>query len=278
MLPTCLAFAGVAGFCLWALAGWWFVTAIFSVAQTVWKLRVPFTLGWWGAVFPTGTFATAALAVARVLHSPALKAVGAATVCFQLLIWLFLVAMTVSRGWRNELFHAPCLSTPLPAAEEESLPPEAIALEAKLSRPPNPDFLAALAPLLREELASSLRSHAATNRTYTSRLQGTAAGALRARSVMHVPSHLVRDASLLQAAANTQRAASARALPPAASLLLAGGAAHMHMASQPRELNEHDWNVAAAAAAAHSPFAAVARRAAAAANDTQQAWNNTDNA
>jgi tellurite resistance protein TehA-like permease len=51
-----MAAAGVFGLCLWAYSGWWLVLAVSSVRQTL-RQGIPFTLGWWGAVFPLGTFA-----------------------------------------------------------------------------------------------------------------------------------------------------------------------------------------------------------------------------
>jgi tellurite resistance protein TehA-like permease len=51
-----MAGAGVLGLCLWAYSGWWLVLAVSSVCQTL-RQGIPFTLGWWGAVFPLGTFA-----------------------------------------------------------------------------------------------------------------------------------------------------------------------------------------------------------------------------
>lgn len=232
--------------------------AVFSVAQTVWRLRIPWNLGWWGAVFPTGTFATTALAVAHVLHSPVLTAVGAATCCVQLLVWLFMASMTIIRGSQNELFHPPCLSTPLPAVELHSLPPEAIALEAKLSRPPNADLLAARAPLLREGLAAALQHGSANGAAATATTAAATPGALRAHHSVHVPAHIARSASIMRVAANTQRAATACNLPPAASLLRGSGAAlNLHAAGQPQGASHngdlHDASPFAAgrAAAAH---------------------------
>lgn len=58
VLPACMASAGVLALCLWAYSGWWLVLAVSSVGQTL-RQGIPFTLGWWGAVFPIGTFAGA---------------------------------------------------------------------------------------------------------------------------------------------------------------------------------------------------------------------------
>lgn len=55
VLPTCMAAAGVVGLFLWSYAGWWLLLAVCSMGQTL-RQGIPFTLGWWGAVAPLGSF------------------------------------------------------------------------------------------------------------------------------------------------------------------------------------------------------------------------------
>lgn len=56
VLPAGMAAAGVLALCLWAYSGWWLILAVASLGSTI-RQGIPFTIGWWGAVFPLGTFA-----------------------------------------------------------------------------------------------------------------------------------------------------------------------------------------------------------------------------
>lgn len=136
VLPTCLAAAGVAGLCLWAYAGWWLVLAVSSVGQTL-RQGIPFTLGWWGAIFPLGTYAGTTIALGNVFQSPALKVMGAVVCCCQTAVWLFVAGMTAYHGWAGQLFHPPCLSLPQAALlnEADELPAAAVLLEHRLEQP-----------------------------------------------------------------------------------------------------------------------------------------------
>uniref|UniRef100_A0A383VX02 C4-dicarboxylate transporter/malic acid transport protein n=1 Tax=Tetradesmus obliquus TaxID=3088 RepID=A0A383VX02_TETOB len=134
VLPACMASAGVLALCLWAYSGWWLVLAVSSMGQTL-RQGIPFTLGWWGAVFPIGTFAGTTLALGHTFHSFAFTVAGAAFSCCQVAVWLFVASRTLYQGWAGDLFHPPCLSPPALLAEHLAAPSAMMRLEKRLSLP-----------------------------------------------------------------------------------------------------------------------------------------------
>ncbi|KAL4434057.1 hypothetical protein ABPG75_000498 [Micractinium tetrahymenae] len=61
---------------LWGAAAWWVLMAAAACALN-WR-SIPFSLGWWGAVFPFGTFTGATLQLAAKLGSQPFRGLGAA--------------------------------------------------------------------------------------------------------------------------------------------------------------------------------------------------------
>ncbi|WIA33879.1 hypothetical protein OEZ86_006979 [Tetradesmus obliquus] len=115
-------------------ACWWLVLAVSSVGQTL-RQGIPFTLGWWGAVFPIRTFAGTTLALGHTFHSFAFTVAGAAFSCCQVAVWLFVDSRTLYQGWAGDLFHPPCLSPPALLAEHLAAPSAIMRLEKRLSLP-----------------------------------------------------------------------------------------------------------------------------------------------
>jgi hypothetical protein len=85
--------------------------AVSAVGETLRRTRVPFNLGIWGSIFPLGVWAACACVLAKVAHSRAFAAIGAAAVVVHVLFWLVVVVLTAQRAYRGELFHAPCLQS-----------------------------------------------------------------------------------------------------------------------------------------------------------------------
>ncbi|WIA13733.1 hypothetical protein OEZ85_007284 [Tetradesmus obliquus] len=162
VLPACMASAGVLALCLWAYSGWWLVLAVSSVGQTL-RQGIPFTLGWWGAVFPIGTFAGTTLALGHTFHSFALTVAGAVFSCCQVAVWLFVATRTVYQGWAGDLFHPPCLSPPRLLSEilAAPVPSAVVKLEQRLSTPPSALPTAATIASIRRRLESYARTEAA---------------------------------------------------------------------------------------------------------------------
>lgn len=69
----------VAALVLWGFGLVWLFVAIVSLIRCK---RFPFTIGWWGSVFPLGVYANATVLLSRTMPSKFFKIVG--TVCRKL--------------------------------------------------------------------------------------------------------------------------------------------------------------------------------------------------
>ncbi|KAJ1763635.1 Plasma membrane sulfite pump involved in sulfite metabolism [Coemansia sp. RSA 2167] len=91
------------GFLFWSLAVWWLAHAIYSVLYTRFHGPVPFNLGWWTLIFPTGSFISSSTKLwyltgytfFRVLVS--IMSVGVIT------LWIFVTLNTIRYAWTGEL-------------------------------------------------------------------------------------------------------------------------------------------------------------------------------
>jgi len=119
-----VCFAGA--FILWSMGIAWIILAVLSIISVVRKGQVPFSMGYWGMVFPHGTFAVLSVQMAKVLNSPFYRAFGAIwccecfrcascapcglTSCFEgvvFTLWLWMFTRSVPAFIDGSLFKAP---------------------------------------------------------------------------------------------------------------------------------------------------------------------------
>ena len=74
-----VCFAG--SFILWAMGIAWIIVAVLSIFSVVRKGKVPFSMAYWGMVFPHGTFASLSVKLALVLDSPFYRVFGSLWCC-----------------------------------------------------------------------------------------------------------------------------------------------------------------------------------------------------
>ena len=74
-----VCFAG--SFILWSMGIAWIILAVMSIFSVVRKGKVPFSMAYWGMVFPHGTFAILSVQLAKVLDSPFFRVFGALWCC-----------------------------------------------------------------------------------------------------------------------------------------------------------------------------------------------------
>ncbi|CAK9785975.1 hypothetical protein CC85DRAFT_302467 [Cutaneotrichosporon oleaginosum] len=108
MYAACL----LAGLVLWGLALAWYILAVAMFVEGV--RRDPallgvgkFTLGLWALTFPIGVWATASIALAAELDSPAMRVIAAVISAQVIFHWCYVAAMTAWKLVRGELFAAP---------------------------------------------------------------------------------------------------------------------------------------------------------------------------
>lgn len=75
-----MVFAGcfLGSYVLWSMGIAWILMALTSIFSVVRKSKVPFSMAYWGMVFPHGTFALLSVQLGKVLDSPFFRAFGAA--------------------------------------------------------------------------------------------------------------------------------------------------------------------------------------------------------
>jgi len=74
-----VCFAGA--FILWSMGFAWITVAVLSIFSIVRKQKVPFSMAYWGMVFPHGTFASLSVKLALVLDSPFYRVFGSLWCC-----------------------------------------------------------------------------------------------------------------------------------------------------------------------------------------------------
>jgi tellurite resistance protein TehA-like permease len=67
----------VGSYILWSMGIAWIILALASIFSVVKKTRVPFSMAYWGMVFPNGTFALLSVQLGTILDSPFFRVVGA---------------------------------------------------------------------------------------------------------------------------------------------------------------------------------------------------------
>jgi len=77
IFAVCLAGA----FILWSMGIAWITLAVLSIFSVVKKGKVPFSMAYWGMVFPHGTFAILSVQMAKVMDSPFHRVFGALWCC-----------------------------------------------------------------------------------------------------------------------------------------------------------------------------------------------------
>ena len=98
----------VMGVLLWGYGLWWVGLAAL-ITTRYFMAHVPFNLGWWAYVFPTGVFTLATLELGAMWDSMALGLLGGAMALAVGVVWLLVSLRTMLGFWRGSLFHAPCL-------------------------------------------------------------------------------------------------------------------------------------------------------------------------
>ncbi|KAJ2081568.1 Plasma membrane sulfite pump involved in sulfite metabolism [Coemansia sp. RSA 988] len=91
------------GVLIWALAIWWITHGIYAVIYTRIRGRVPFNLGWWALIFPTGTFASSSGELWGTTGYTFFGVLTAITTVGIILLWIFVIINTICYAWTGEL-------------------------------------------------------------------------------------------------------------------------------------------------------------------------------
>ena len=102
-------FGIIVGILLWGTGMWWLLLATLITIR-YFRAGVPFNLGWWGYIFPLGVYSVATLKLGVLLKMPIFSVLGTALVIVLTVMWVFVMALTLYRGWRGQLFFSPCIA------------------------------------------------------------------------------------------------------------------------------------------------------------------------
>ncbi|KAF7330300.1 Sulfite efflux pump SSU1 [Mycena venus] len=97
-----------AAWALWSMALIWLCISLCSVGSVLRRQSVPFSVAYWGTIFPNGVFALLTVELGEVLESPTLNYLGAIFSVLVCLLWLFVFAKTIPAVWNTSVFHSPC--------------------------------------------------------------------------------------------------------------------------------------------------------------------------
>lgn len=117
LAPLSLADAGmvahgfglIGGLLLWGYGGWWLVMAV-AMTLTYLPRGLPFNLGWWGFIFPTGVYTASSFALAAQTGVAVFGYLAIAQTVLVGAFWLVVGMRTLAGALTGSLFHSPCIN------------------------------------------------------------------------------------------------------------------------------------------------------------------------
>ncbi|KAJ7914940.1 voltage-dependent anion channel-domain-containing protein [Mycena leptocephala] len=115
-LPASLSPAAIQAVCfcaawaLWSTALIWLCIALCSIGSVLRRQSLPFSVAYWGTIFPNAVFALLTVELGSVLESTVLNYLGAIFSVLVFLLWIFVFTKTLPAVWNTSVFHSPCAS------------------------------------------------------------------------------------------------------------------------------------------------------------------------
>ena len=97
----------IGSYILWSMGFAWIILACISITHVVWRNKVPFSMTYWGIIFPNGTFALLSVELAKVLDSGFFRAFGAAWSIIVFSLWLCVFIRSIPSFIDGSMFKAP---------------------------------------------------------------------------------------------------------------------------------------------------------------------------
>jgi tellurite resistance protein TehA-like permease len=101
----CIAVA----FVLWSNGLFWLFLAIIGVQENIRHDKIPFTVPFWGLVFPNGVFALCTIQLGHALDSKFFRILGATLAIITIILYFGVLIKTILKAFTGEIFDAPCL-------------------------------------------------------------------------------------------------------------------------------------------------------------------------
>ncbi|TFK20971.1 C4-dicarboxylate transporter/malic acid transporter [Coprinopsis marcescibilis] len=93
-----------AAFIFWAMGACWILISIFTIVVVRRRHKVPFTLTYWGAVFPNGVYALCIVRLGTALESPFFNYLGVVWTGFVAILWVVAFVPTFMHTWDTSIF------------------------------------------------------------------------------------------------------------------------------------------------------------------------------
>ncbi|KAF8210974.1 voltage-dependent anion channel [Mycena galopus ATCC 62051] len=106
-----------AAWTLWSISLIWLCIALCSVGSVLRRQSIPFSVAYWGTIFPTALVALLTVELGVVLESRTLDYLGAILSVFEFILWSFVFCKTIPALWDTSIFHSPVVSK----LEEETI-------------------------------------------------------------------------------------------------------------------------------------------------------------
>lgn len=99
----------ILAFVMWAITTMWMFYSILGVQHGVREGRFPFSLPFWGLIFPNGVYANLTIALYTVLDSTFFRVWGAIYAAITIALWLVVFLQTLPLVWTGVIFNSPDL-------------------------------------------------------------------------------------------------------------------------------------------------------------------------
>ena len=91
-------------FLFWGLGFWWVVMALFMTIYYLHKIKVPYSVSWWGYTFPLGAYISASYNMGNTVKFWTVKNVGFALYWLLVFFWIATSVNTILNIYRGTLF------------------------------------------------------------------------------------------------------------------------------------------------------------------------------
>ena len=107
----------IGGYILWSMGFAWIFISIISIWHVHRDNKLPFSMAYWGLIFPNGTFALLSVQLSKVLDSGFFRAFGAAWSCVVFTLWVSVFLRSIPSFIDGSMFKAPyVVDAPKPAS------------------------------------------------------------------------------------------------------------------------------------------------------------------
>ncbi|KAJ7116509.1 voltage-dependent anion channel [Mycena epipterygia] len=91
---------------LWSMGLIWLCIAFCSLYSVLSRQSVPFSVAYWGTIFPNGVFALLTVELGSLFNSPALNYLGVVFSVLVFTLWIFIFVKTVPAVWNTSAFNS----------------------------------------------------------------------------------------------------------------------------------------------------------------------------